>query len=532
MQKIKINKSWYSSQRQIAAGGEGTIYDHPANPGKVLKIYHSPRPAKFADHLEKLSALPKEFVVPDSIFLDSAGSCLGFSMKYVNFNDYWLFNNFFNKGFCSSNQIDGAFKSKVLRELYDAIQKLHDLKIVIGDLNQYNLFVSKAGEILFVDVDSYGTADNAHSGVLLEDIRDWTTTNINEATDAWAYDILAFWATTYCHPFKWVAPGNKESLEMRVRTNKSILSKIPGVKIPALYQPPTGTNLIQFQEVFAGRRYMVSVDGAHTPVNVVIKQPAASRDLKIRKLYEDVTQVHACSTHLAIHQGNEWIFEEAKIPGSTRTIERYVCDELFPSSAGGARVRGNVLHGVSDAHVFGQPVFYYENGALCVVDYGTDTQWNFDLNQQMAGISKTMTPVFSKSIVKRDSLIQNFGQVKMLNIPRGNSYYLSPLPPGTKNAIHVDVYTSAEWKDRSKTKYSIFSPDQNGSIDLDYLPYFTVKNKLVFVPEEGKIDLYREMVKTAEFECDICTRDSRLYSTDAGIVLLESNNLYLLNTKS
>ena len=50
----------------------------------------------------------------------------------------------------------------MLKNLTKELQALHSLGIVIGDLNQYNLFFSKKAEILFVDVDSYQTKDNNH----------------------------------------------------------------------------------------------------------------------------------------------------------------------------------------------------------------------------------------------------------------------------------------------------------------------------------------------------------------------------------
>jgi len=111
MYKTKTGKILdLASAKEIAAGGEGKIFEHPANKKKVVKLYHQPRPAGFANHLEILSQLGDAFVKPQEIYFNGRGQVAGFDMDYVNFNNYWLFNNLFNKGFCNTNRIDKGFK--------------------------------------------------------------------------------------------------------------------------------------------------------------------------------------------------------------------------------------------------------------------------------------------------------------------------------------------------------------------------------------------------------------------------------------
>lgn len=521
-------------QREIAAGGEGKIFEHATDKKKVVKIYHKPRSASFVDHLEKLRKLPKSFVAPTEVYTNSRGECVGFEMKYVNLNNYWLFNNLFNKGFCTSNGITRDFKISVLNKLKTDIEILHSQKIVVGDLNQYNMFFSAKGDILFVDVDSYATPTNPHSGVLLEDIRDFTTSDINSQTDSWAYDVLAFWATTHCHPFKWVLPGDKESLESRVKHNRSILSKINGIKIPPVYEPPVGDNLLQFSEIFSGRRYMISLDKVHTQIGTVVKQPTVSNSLLIRELYDNVTHFNACDDFIALRIGADWLLVETKIQKLTREVKRVACDELYPAFDTFAYRKGNSLFsGVDGVYRkdFFQPEFYYSGGFLTVVDYGNDTQWNYNLNFQIGGIDSTQTPVFAKSILKRNALIQNFGSKQMMNVPVKNSYSLIPVPDGTKDGTYHRGYVAVEHKTKSAVEYSI---RKDGNIlDLDYLPFFTSSPKnVIFVPEDGFIDVYgKDMELLTRFDCSICTRSSKLSYSNSGILVLENNKLYLTNTK-
>lgn len=535
--------------REIAAGGEGKIYEHPTNKDMVVKVYHQTRGATFVNHLERLKSLSlagaftMRFVAPLNIYIDKQGSCLGFDMQYVNFNDYYLFNNLFNKGFCNSNGIDKAFKITLLKQLSDCLQMLHKRKTIIGDLNQYNIFFSKKDGILFVDVDSYSTDDSPPSGVLLDDIRDWTTMDINESTDIWAYDILAFWATTFCHPFKWVAPGNKESLEQRVKAHKSILiaNRIVGLKLPALYEPPQGDVLKQFEEIFNGRRYIVDFSGVHVPVSTIIKQPIASQTLIVKELYDHVTHVHACDNYVTIRTNDivpKWSLLDCRIAKMVKLdFEVTNWEEIYPSNNKPAYRIGNELFS-SDGQwskTFIQPTWDYNDGCLTVVDYATDMQWNFNLNNQLGGLDCTSTPVFAKSIIKRTGNLQNFGSQKFLNAPMNNRYTLIPVHAGTQDAFKVKNYKAEEIKTRSRIKFCITNTQNNNEFfELDYLPKFavTIDNKgVVLVPDDGFIQVYVKGQYAMKFDCGICTQNSALYCTTAGILMLENNQLYLLNTK-
>lgn len=530
---IKAKLSDFTKLKEIAAGGEGKIYE--LNNNIVAKIYHKARDSKFVQHLEDLSILSNSryYIAPIDIYVNDSGKCLGFSMKYVNLNDYHLFNNLFNKGFCTSHNVDYNFKMKVLEELELAMKILHGYGITVGDLNQYNLFFNSKSEIILVDTDSYQTKEQPHNGVLLDDIRDWTTPHINDKTDIWAYDILAFWSTTYCHPFKWVAPGNTETLEQRVRAGKSILSKIKDIKIPALYNPPVGDMLKQFTDIFSGRRYVVSFTNSYTPVNVVVKQNIVSNNLNIRQLCTNVTKVNVCDNYIAVkYQGNAWELIETKIKNVTRVTDLFDKNEVYPSNDKYAVREGNELISHSYRKQFGKPEFYYNNGFLSVIDYATDIQWNYNLNNQIGGIDNTQTPVFAKSIVIRDAPIQNFGGSKYLNIPNNNSYSLIQVPITTKNAYYCKGYMAIERKLKTGTKFQILG---NNLVDIDimdYLPYFCVLNGgIIAVPENGFIYLYKDSLILTKFDCSMCTRDSKLYYTNSGILLLESGILYLLNTK-
>ncbi|MFZ1704368.1 MAG: hypothetical protein WAT79_08470 [Saprospiraceae bacterium] len=524
------------NSREIAAGGEGRIIEHP-NGKDVIKMYHQKRPLKFQKHLEDLTKLSGVFVKPLEVYTD-VNSVLGFSMKYVNLNDYWLFNNLFNKGFCTSNNIDNGFKIKVLNKLKAELEKIHSNKIFVGDLNQYNIFVNEKSEILFVDVDSFKTATQDHSGVLLDDIRDWTTSIINHKSDSWAYDILAFWSMSYVHPFKWVSPGNKETLEQRVKSGKSILTKIQDVKIPALYQPFAQPIVDQFTEIFKGRRYMVNLDGTtfvKTPI--VVTQPIPTSDLLIRVVLTDVLDVYANINQISVKTSTNWkLFATDTLKVIREMPGHLYSDFLFPSINVGEFIYmkdNNIISGKDNTinNTFIKPEFYFTEGSLLVIDYAKDIQYNFDVNKQLAGsIHKGNTSIFAKSVLFRGAPIQNFGKKKFLNIPNQDRYFLAEVSEYTKNAIYCGSVIAVESLNKSTdfTLYFNGKPIKN----LEYLPSFAKKGSSIFLPEDGFIEVLDKDGDTiTKFNVSNCTRSSKLWSTNSGLIMLENKTLYLLNTK-
>ena len=96
------------SKKLIAAGGGGKIFD--IGQGLVLKYFHIPEPMSFESHLNSLQKLPDKFVKPVDIFT-TGNKVVGYSMPFVDFNKFHLFNTFFNKNFCTKNNISLAFKT-------------------------------------------------------------------------------------------------------------------------------------------------------------------------------------------------------------------------------------------------------------------------------------------------------------------------------------------------------------------------------------------------------------------------------------
>lgn len=532
MYKINGKTIDLKSAKEIAAGGEGRVLE--LNSNTVLKVYHQVKPKAFESHLKSLSSISSpHFIVPIDVLYTDNGKVAGFSMEYVNLSSSFLFNNLFNKGFCNSNKITPAFKKKLLMDIRTAVEELHAKNIQIGDLQMYNLFFQMNGSFFFVDVDSFQTSTQPHSGVLLAEITDFTTSGVTKETDAYAYDILSFWAQHWVHPYKWVAKGNQETLEQRVRAKKSVLSMIPDIKLPALYEAPVGHERTQYEEIFnKGRRYMVDLSGAPVAqVNIVVKQPIHSQSLQVQEIAEGILNIHSCNNYFTAENKMGWVLYEANILRVLRAVHNVQADEMYPAEFSNyAYRRGDRLYRKDgNFTTFYNPEFYYNAGSLSVLSYGENIQTNYNLNNQMAGIDNTQTPVFAKSVLYRGAPIQNFGAAKFLNIPVRNTYTMIPILFTTKDAYYSGGFFGVEYLKHGKaTEYMI--SNGKGQMSIDYLPHFAVKNNTIFVPEDGYISVCKDWVEITRLDAP-CSRTSRLYSTTSGILCLENNILYLLNTK-
>jgi len=325
------NKVDTSTLKELASGGEGTVYMYGT---KVLKIYHTPRKKEFENHLKSLSGLGKRFVKPETIWYTTQGLVAGFEMEFIDFNKNFIFHNLTKKSFCLNQNIDSKFKIQVLKNLREAIEECHSKDIVIGDLNQYNFFVTSQADIIYVDVDSFSTKDHQHSSILLDDIRDWTTTTIGKMTDIWAYSILSFWIFTYVHPFKFVCPSNSDSLESRVRKSLSILSNLTGTVIPKAYEKLPDMLETQFKDIFRGRRFFIDFNNVQMQVNAVVKiANIVSQALNIQEITTGIKNILVADGYITLNFGNRSKVFNVKNKGSLVSVyDTMPCNMQFPSA--------------------------------------------------------------------------------------------------------------------------------------------------------------------------------------------------------
>lgn len=189
----------FDEAKEIARGGEGKIIF--INDSVVAKVYlpniEPISKAKFSE----LKHLNSHFVTPDDLLTNEFGHVKGFLMKKLG-DDFFPLYSAYNKSFCKRNLITDPIKSSVVKTLIQSVKQVHTNKIVIGDLNPFNILMTSKGVVNFIDTDSYQTETEKHSGRLLDDVRDYLYSgNVSEYSDYFALAVITYNLLTFMHPF-------------------------------------------------------------------------------------------------------------------------------------------------------------------------------------------------------------------------------------------------------------------------------------------------------------------------------------------
>ncbi len=158
-----------TSTKIIASGGEAEIYD--IGHARVAKVFKTAGHSDFAqdpialkraterilEHQHKLLAwptsLPSEVIGPIDLIYDLAGKkILGYTMRFVADSEVLL--KYSERKYRESRNIDANQTVEVFRSLVKLVTLIHQKGVVIGDFNDLNVLVGKAGQIHLVDADS------------------------------------------------------------------------------------------------------------------------------------------------------------------------------------------------------------------------------------------------------------------------------------------------------------------------------------------------------------------------------------------
>jgi DNA-binding helix-hairpin-helix protein with protein kinase domain len=150
----------YLTGRQIGEGGEGIIYEVQGSPLLVLKVYKEAIDRDKADKLLYMASvtdpeLAKFAAWPTDVLRNGAGSIVGFTMrKLMGFVPlHMLFSPMDRKKLFADKGYN--FLVHVARNLATAFHKIHQLGIVVGDINEANILVNGTGMVALIDCDSF-----------------------------------------------------------------------------------------------------------------------------------------------------------------------------------------------------------------------------------------------------------------------------------------------------------------------------------------------------------------------------------------
>lgn len=249
----------------IQTGGEGMVFRWQ---GQAVKVYHQPQPQhslKLAYWQQQRLAnqSPPALLGPTALAYDKQGEVVGFVMPALPPGAFPL-KQLANPHFTAQHQLDARHAVAWLQHVHATLTRLHQVGIVVGDLNDQNLFgrLPLSGDLaqtFWVDVDSYQFA-GFPCPVALDSFLDprlYTVADFSQqpcfspSSDWYAFFVLLVKSLLQVHPYGGVHHGYK-TLAARANAGITILS--PDVTYPQRARPVETLSddlLHQLEVVFA-----------------------------------------------------------------------------------------------------------------------------------------------------------------------------------------------------------------------------------------------------------------------------------------
>lgn len=239
----------------LASGGEGSVY---VKKDTAFKIYNDPAKMIPASKFAELAAITNQNVIrPKEVLCNSTGKPVGYTMRFVR--DTLSLCQLFPKSFKEREGLTHAKVASLIQNMRDTVADIHKAGILVVDLNELNVLVSKDfSESFWIDVDSYQTK-HFKATAIMPSVRDPLTANLDftSLSDWYSFGILAFQLFIGIHPYKGKSSKFK-SLEDRMKHHVSVFD--PSVSIPKVCYP-----LDVIPEVYRSWFRAVFQDGKRLP---------------------------------------------------------------------------------------------------------------------------------------------------------------------------------------------------------------------------------------------------------------------------
>lgn len=548
--------------KEIARGGEGIIYE--LSNSTVAKIYHDGidplNQAKY-DFLKKLDK--NLFIAPQELLFNSKSKVVGFTMEYLD-NTFYPISNLFTKSFCASHSVDKKIKLKSVENLIKALEYAHKMKVVVGDLNCFNIMVNNHGDIKLIDTDSYQVPGFHHSGRLLDDIRDYFYQGrVDENSDFYALSIMAFNMLSFTHPFKGI---HKKYIKLsdRIIHKIPVFVNDPDLIVPKCYEPINDSNLMgQFKRFYLnGERFLMSLSDVNANLVVIaVNQPALVKkyeqgDLIITNISGDlvVKNVFCTDMKLIIETETDFLIYDAKNKGYvnlTDTISKKDYDQVFVGNKNVIFRKGKNLFAYNgsgktilitsfifpDKYIMRQ----YED-ILVIIDY--DNMYKIFIDDIFSNVIKLSTVnVFGKGFQSYQSLIYNSGgKQNIFYNESGKEMSIVNLPVKIQDLYQRKNVGIVQYVENKNIKYKFFKvKDLKLNVSQNEIhgwSDFAFKSDgsgegFIFMPSDDSIKIVRtqDFAEVSEMKCNLVSSLSILKNTNAGLILFDNEKVWLLNKK-
>lgn len=228
--------------RLIQSGGEGMVFGVGRH---ALKCYHRPGPAQEAKVEYLLQPAirqqwPANVMAPDSKIRDAQGKFAGFRMGRLPAGTYPM-KKLASAQFCRKQGLDAGDVLPLLQEIHTTLATLHQAGVVVGDVNDHNIFfrdprrpADGQGDACtyWVDVDSFQCGPHpcpvaAHDFLdpNLYAVKDFGQRPVFSTLSDWyAFFVLVVKCLLHVHPFGGVHHAHK-SLASRAQARITVFSQ-------------------------------------------------------------------------------------------------------------------------------------------------------------------------------------------------------------------------------------------------------------------------------------------------------------------
>jgi serine/threonine protein kinase len=557
------------TSNEFIRGGEGRILRCDEDPKLALKVYHPTRTPLTEDRFKHLTKLNDAFVKPKELLYDG-NELAGFTMELLS-KDYFNIQNLLQKEFCRNNGVTLDTKLKIFRKLIDAVKHAHALGIVIGDLNQYNIMVTLKGDVKFLDVDSYETPNHKHSGILLEDVRDYYYQGkVSKNSDYFALSVLLFSMACFVHPFKGVHARWKKIAD-RMINKLPVFKDDPDLKLPRFYEPlKKGHLLTQFERMYLDKveRFIIEIDQKQTVTSIFatadLPKPSAVKkyqqdSLMVQEIMVDtIESVSVMGGRMLVRTGGEYIIYDCSNKSYVSVmsrLERKDWDQLFLGTNSLIGIKDGVMHIQTDARtgfvkntsVAIEPsTRFHQNDNILFAVYD-DRLLVMNMDKVYGGnIDYSMEVVHGDSFNHFGGFFYRAGQRQLFySIDKGmmNTLTMPVNIVGLYQMGRVGMVKYIEKKGKDQRVINKYYKINGREVllstrDADDIYQFAYQQG---PKAEGFImqpqNQYIRVIRTDDFEeverlnLDICTTQSTIKISPSGLILWEDDSLWLLNKK-
>jgi hypothetical protein len=545
--------------KEIARGGEGFLLPIPKNKQIVAKIYHpgcvSITEQKFS-YLNKLD--DKFFIKPLQLLYDKKKQICGITMNFLS-NDFYPLDSIFNKNFCLKNGINFKIKEDIAKKLILAVESAHKIQVNIGDLSGLNVMMNNHGEIRLIDVDSYEVPGVKHTNKLLEEIRDYLYGgHVCSNSDFFAVSVVIFNYFTFLHPFKGVHRKIPKMAERMIR-KLPVFVKDPDLITPKCFEPITDSYLqAQFERLYIkGERFLISVDKLAHPVigKKVAPQTVTEGEVMLQNLLTGVEIEYAYFNDVQgmVRTKDEYLIYDCSVKSSIylkARLKRAEYLDVFIGNENIILVKGNRLYQFDKSSQTTTEIVNFDiNPKAKFIHMGNfimmleeDYMYKINLDEiKFKNIGYKRQDVYGPGFLTHNGLIQNVGGIYYVHYNIGNQLSISQSPTTLKGVYQRKDIGIAQFVENQQVKFKYYNINNLKFTfyqETDGLSHFAYRgNNLndanIFQPKDNMIEVLRglDLYKIAEIKCNLIATDTRLYSSNAGIIAVNEDEAWLINKR-